>query len=215
MKYVLLLIFCALVFLVCFLVDRLLQKLFPKHELEKSKSVVRPPQKSATFGVLLVFIPLMALLFWMPEGGDTLLTICCVGAMIMGAFLLYTYFSIAIYSTAPTQLFALSGVVRQSMNAHFGSLMALYIRRISACVHSFSGSDSGSAGISGAEASAGAARTGGAWVSIAGSGCFSQAERLKTSAASRIRTVRFFIIRSPVCVTLRRTVLLRRGPGTT
>lgn len=92
MKYVLLLIFCALVFLVCFLVDRLLQKLFPKHELEKSKSVVRPPQKSATFGVLLVFIPLMALLFLMPEGGDTLLTICCVGAMIMGAFLLYTYF---------------------------------------------------------------------------------------------------------------------------
>ena len=97
MKYVLLLIFCALVFLVCFLVDRLLQKLFPKHELEKSKSVVRPPQKSATFGVLLVFIPLMALLFWMPEGGDALLTVCCVGAMIMGAFLLYTYFSVAIY----------------------------------------------------------------------------------------------------------------------
>ena len=48
MKYVLLLLFCALVFLVCFLVDKLLQKLFPKHELEKSKSVVRPPQKSAT-----------------------------------------------------------------------------------------------------------------------------------------------------------------------
>jgi len=41
MKYVLLLLFCALVFLVCFLVDKLLQKLFPKHELEKSKSVVR------------------------------------------------------------------------------------------------------------------------------------------------------------------------------
>ena len=78
MKCVLLLLFCALVFLVCFLVDRLLQKLFPKHELEKSKSVVRPPQKSATFGVLLLVIPLMALLFWMPEGGDTLLTICCV-----------------------------------------------------------------------------------------------------------------------------------------
>ena len=97
MKYVLLLLFCALVFLVCFLVDKFLQKLFPKHELEKSKSVVRPPQKSATFGVLLLVIPLMALLFWMPEGGDTLLTICCVGAMIMGAFLLYTYFSVAIY----------------------------------------------------------------------------------------------------------------------
>lgn len=73
MKYVLLLLFCALVFLVCFLVDRLLQKLFPKHELEKSKSVVRPPQKSATFGVLLLVIPLMALLFWMPEEGTRFL----------------------------------------------------------------------------------------------------------------------------------------------
>jgi len=41
MKYVLLLLFCALVFLVCFLVDKLLQKLFPKHELEKSKSARR------------------------------------------------------------------------------------------------------------------------------------------------------------------------------
>ena len=36
MKYVLLLLFCALVFLVCFLVDKFLQKLFPKHELEKA-----------------------------------------------------------------------------------------------------------------------------------------------------------------------------------
>ena len=73
MKYVLLLIFCALVFLVCFLVDKLLQKLFPKHELEKSKSVVRPPQKSATFGVLLVFIPLMALCVFFHSTGTLIL----------------------------------------------------------------------------------------------------------------------------------------------
>lgn len=97
MKYVLLLGFCAVIFLLCFLVDKLIQKLFPKHELEKSKTVVRPPRKSAVFGVLLLVFPLMALLFWMPEEGDTLLTICCVGAMLMGAFLLVTYFSVSIY----------------------------------------------------------------------------------------------------------------------
>ena len=97
MKYVLLLGFCAVIFLICFLVDKLIQKLFPKHELEKSKTVVRPPRKSAVFGVLLLVFPLMALLFWMPEEGDTLLTICCVGAMLMGAFLLVTYFSVSIY----------------------------------------------------------------------------------------------------------------------
>ena len=46
---------------------------------------------------LIAFSVLMALLFWMPEEGDTLLTICCVGAMLMGAFLLVTYFSVSIY----------------------------------------------------------------------------------------------------------------------
>ena len=63
MKYVLLLGFCAVIFLICFLIDKLIQKLFPKHELEKSKTVVRPPRKSAVFGVLLLVFPLMALLF--------------------------------------------------------------------------------------------------------------------------------------------------------
>ena len=65
MKYVLLLGFCAVIFLICFLIDKLIQKLFPKHELEKSKTVVRPPRKSAVFGVLLLVFPLMALLFWL------------------------------------------------------------------------------------------------------------------------------------------------------
>ena len=97
MKYVFLALFCGVIFLLCFLVDKLIQKLFPKHDLEKSKMVVRPPRKSAIFGILLLFFPLMALLFWMPEDGDALLTICCIGAMLMGAFLLFTYFSVAIY----------------------------------------------------------------------------------------------------------------------
>ena len=99
MKYVLLLGFCAVIFLICFLIDKLIQKLFPKHELEKSKTVVRPPQKSATFGVLLVFVPLMALLFWLsaatlekrarydevfhPMRADALLSL--LGAIALGA----------------------------------------------------------------------------------------------------------------------------------
>ena len=67
-----------------------------RHQHQR-RLVVRPPRKSAVFGVLLLVFPLMALLFWMPEEGDTLLTICCVGAMLMGAFLLVTYFSVSIY----------------------------------------------------------------------------------------------------------------------
>ena len=46
-KYVFVLIVCAVVFLVCFLIDSLLKLLFPKSRLEKSKQVVRPPRRSA------------------------------------------------------------------------------------------------------------------------------------------------------------------------
>ena len=51
-KYVFVLIVCAVVFLVCFLIDSLLKLLFPKSRLEKSKQVVRPPRRSAVIGVI-------------------------------------------------------------------------------------------------------------------------------------------------------------------
>ena len=54
-KYVFVLIVCAVVFLVCFLIDSLLKLLFPKSRLEKSKQVVRPPRRSAVIGVILTF----------------------------------------------------------------------------------------------------------------------------------------------------------------
>ena len=88
---------CAFVFLVCFLIDTLLKHLFPKSKLERSKTAVRPARRSATFGVLLLFIPVVVLLFFMPEGGDTLLTIGCIAALIFGVILLVSYFSVTIY----------------------------------------------------------------------------------------------------------------------
>ncbi len=88
---------CAFVFLVCFLIDTLLKHLFHKSKLERSKTAVRPARRSATFGVLLLFIPVVVLLFFMPEGGDTLLTIGCIAALIFGVILLVSYFSVTIY----------------------------------------------------------------------------------------------------------------------
>ena len=46
-KYIFVLIVCAVVFLICFLIDTLFIVMFPKSKLEKSKQVVRPPRKSA------------------------------------------------------------------------------------------------------------------------------------------------------------------------
>ena len=75
---------CAFVFLVCFLLDTLFKHLFPKSKLEKSKQAVRPARRSATFGVILLFVPVVVLLFFMPKGGDTLLLIGCIAALIFG-----------------------------------------------------------------------------------------------------------------------------------
>ena len=58
---------CAFVFLVCFLLDTLFKHLFPKSKLEKSKQAVRPARRSATFGVILLFVPVVVLLFFMPK----------------------------------------------------------------------------------------------------------------------------------------------------
>ena len=72
-KYVFVLIVCAVVFLVCFLIDSLLKLLFPKSRLEKSKQVVRPPRS------------------------DVLFIIGSIVAVIFGVILLCTYFSFVIY----------------------------------------------------------------------------------------------------------------------
>ncbi len=69
-KYVFVLIVCAVVFLVCFLIDSLLKLLFPKSRLEKSKQVVRPPRRSAVIGVILTFAGAAMLVKLLPEKGD-------------------------------------------------------------------------------------------------------------------------------------------------
>lgn len=62
-----------------------------------SKQAVRPARRSATFGVILLFVPVVVLLFFMPKGGDTLLLIGCIAALIFGVILLVNYFSVTIY----------------------------------------------------------------------------------------------------------------------
>lgn len=105
MKYVFLAVICAAVFLVCFLIDTLFKRIFPKTDLEKSRQVVRLPRRSAIFGVLLLFFPLLVVLFFMPEGGDTLIAIGCAVSAILGVILLVSYFSFAIWYDDETFLY--------------------------------------------------------------------------------------------------------------
>ena len=82
-KYVFLLIFMALIFGICALVDWGIKKLFPKTPLETSKHVVRQPRRGAIWGIILTIFPIVVLLFWMPAGGDTVLLIGCIAALLL------------------------------------------------------------------------------------------------------------------------------------
>ena len=91
MQYVILAVFMAAVFGICFGVDRLCRKLFPKDP----RKTVRLPRKSVIFGILLTFVAFAApLMFW--EQLEWYLRIGCLIVLLMGIFLLVQYFSFSI-----------------------------------------------------------------------------------------------------------------------
>ena len=97
MKLLFVVLICAFVFLVCFLIDTLFKLIFPKSKLEKSKQVVRPPRRSAVFGVVLLFLGVAVLVQFVSKKDDTLLLLGSIAAIIFGIILLCTYFSVSIY----------------------------------------------------------------------------------------------------------------------
>ena len=97
MKTVLpLLILMAAVFLICFLVDLLVKKLFSSRRFQTENPAVRPPRRSAVIGVLLLFVPIAVLLRLLPPEGSALITAGCVVMLLLGALLLGSYFSVTI-----------------------------------------------------------------------------------------------------------------------
>lgn len=87
-------VLCAVVFLLCFLVDTLVK--LARRKKAVPTACVRPPRKSAIFGILLIFFPLMVLLWWMPKDGDTLLLVGSIIVLVMGIVLLVSHFSFSI-----------------------------------------------------------------------------------------------------------------------
>lgn len=97
MKILPLLIVCALVFLLCFAVDKLLGRLFPKTEVEKNGNVVRPARRSVIIGILLLFTALCTAVFALPKHDDTILLLGTIFAALFGILLLINYFSVQIW----------------------------------------------------------------------------------------------------------------------
>ena len=90
-------IVCAVVFLLCWLVDTACKKLFPKQELEKGRDVVRPSRKNAVFGVILTFAAVAVTVFRLTAEPDVLLIVGCAVAFLLGVLLLVNFFSFALY----------------------------------------------------------------------------------------------------------------------
>ena len=88
-------IICAVVFLLCFLIDRLVKALRPKSGLGKGVKFVRMPRRSFIFGIILLLFPVAAVLFWLPKD-ETLLRVGCGVIFAMGILLLYYFFSFSI-----------------------------------------------------------------------------------------------------------------------
>ncbi len=97
MPWLYLAIIGAVVFALCFLVDLLVKKIARKTSAEQNGKSVRMPRKGAVLGTLMLFLPVVILLFWMPEGGDTLLLVGSIVVFLMGIILLVQYFAFAIY----------------------------------------------------------------------------------------------------------------------
>ena len=98
-------ILCAFVFLVCFLVDLLLRKLFPKEKIEKSKQVVHLPRRQAIFGIILTFAAIVVFVRFLPQKMDVPLLLGGIAALLIGAGLLINYCSFSIYYDDETFLY--------------------------------------------------------------------------------------------------------------
>ena len=92
MQYVIIALFMALIFGLCFGIDRLCRKLFPKD----SRKAVRLPRRSVIFGILLTFVAFAFLLMAWSQMA-VYLRIGSFIVLIMGIFLLVQYFSFSIH----------------------------------------------------------------------------------------------------------------------
>ena len=66
---------------------------------------MRLPRRSAIFGILLLFFPLVVVLFFMPEGGSVIISAGCAVSAVLGIVLLVSYFSFAIWYDDETFLY--------------------------------------------------------------------------------------------------------------
>ena len=96
MFYLFLALFLGLVFALCYAVDLLLKRLFPKTPLQQTGKAVRMPRISSILGIGLTFAAFAAILFFWAEF-TWVVRIACLLTLGVGIFLLVQFFSFAVY----------------------------------------------------------------------------------------------------------------------
>lgn len=120
MLYLLLALFMALVLGLCWCVDRLLKKLFPKDARQLSGKAVRLPRRTSIFGVVLTFFAVVLevntafRLEWY-------LHLAAVAVLILGVWLLVQFFSFSIYYDQ--EGFTYRNLGRKPMDFRYGDIL--------------------------------------------------------------------------------------------
>ena len=96
MPYLFLALLAGLVFLLCWGVDNLIKKLFPKHPQQESGKAVRLPRYGVIVGIFMTFVAFVAELFFFEEL-EWYLHVACVVTLAMGVFLLWQNLAFGIF----------------------------------------------------------------------------------------------------------------------
>ncbi len=96
MQYVLYFLLIAVIFGLIALFDKLFHLIFPKNSTQKQGKSVRLPRRSMVFGVLLTVFSVVLLLF-LPEKTEIFLRIGAGIVLLMGIYLLVSFFRFAIF----------------------------------------------------------------------------------------------------------------------
>ena len=116
MFYILLAIFAAAIFGICFLIDRLCRRLFPKD----GRKAVTMPRRTAVFGILLTALGFAALfLFWSQL--TVFFRIAAALVLGLGIFLLVQYFSFSI--RYDSQGFTFRTLGKRPLTAQYGDIL--------------------------------------------------------------------------------------------
>ena len=118
MEYIGVLLVAAMVFGLCFLIDKGFTRLFRSQAQHQSGTAVRLNKKYGAFGLILVVLGISAVIYGVSQG--LILIICGLIVILMGAALVVYYMTFGIYYDADSFLYTAFG--KKSATYHYSQI---------------------------------------------------------------------------------------------